>query len=68
MLIAGWAREASTARRTAEAALRVSATPPQRLNDDQIATIVDGLSSLLTVLRGADPRDKAEPYGWIDYR
>ncbi|MFG1610750.1 recombinase family protein [Actinoplanes sp. NPDC049265] len=58
-LILGWIREASTVRGTAEAALRTSAIPPQRLNDDQIAVIVNGLGSLLGVLREADPRDKA---------
>ncbi|MEV4709309.1 recombinase zinc beta ribbon domain-containing protein [Actinoplanes sp. NPDC049316] len=67
-LIASWIREASTVRVTAEAALRVSEAPPQRLNDDQIAAIVDGLGSLLTVLRGADPRDKAELYSRIGLR
>lgn len=67
-LIAGWIRETSTIRATASAALTVSAAPPQRLNEDQIAAIVDGLGSLLGVLREADPRDKAELYSRIGLR
>ncbi|GID97671.1 hypothetical protein Adi01nite_70830 [Amorphoplanes digitatis] len=48
--------------------LRMSAAPPQRRNEDQIAAIVDGLGSLLGVLREADPRDKAELYSRIGLR
>jgi site-specific DNA recombinase len=58
-LIAGWIREASKLKANAEAALRLNAAPPQRLNDDQFAALVDGLGGLLGVLREADPRDKA---------
>jgi hypothetical protein len=64
-LVAGWIRETSTIRTTAVAALRQSAAPPQRPNEDQIAAVVDGLGSLLAVLREADPRDKAELYSRI---
>ena len=44
------------------ARLGLNAAPPQRLNEDQIAAIVNGLGSLLAILREADPRDKAELY------
>ncbi|HEX8344406.1 MAG TPA: recombinase family protein [Actinoplanes sp.] len=67
-LVAGWIRETSTVRATAAAALRLSTAPPQRLNDVQIGAIVEGLGSLLEVLRGADPRDKAELYSRIGLR
>ncbi|MFI7369944.1 zinc ribbon domain-containing protein [Actinoplanes sp. NPDC049668] len=67
-LIAGWIRETSAAGATAAAALRMSAAPPQRPNEDQIAAIVDGLGSPLGALREADPRDKAELYSRIGLR
>ncbi|WP_071803068.1 zinc ribbon domain-containing protein [Couchioplanes caeruleus] len=67
-LIAGWISETSAVQAAATAALRASATPPQRLNEDQISAIVEGLGSLLGVLREADPRDKAELYSRIGLR
>jgi hypothetical protein len=67
-LIAGWISETSAKRETAAAALRVSAVPPQRLNENQTAAIVDGLGGLATVLREAEPRDKAELYSRIGLR
>ena len=50
------------------ARLGLNAAPPQRLNEDQIAAIVNGLGSLLAILREADPRDKAELYSSIGLR
>jgi hypothetical protein len=49
------------------ARLGLNAAPPQRLNEDQIAAIVNGLGSLLAILREADPRDKAELYSRFAY-
>ncbi|MDI6105696.1 recombinase family protein [Actinoplanes sp. NEAU-A12] len=68
VLIASWISEISSERDNATAALRLSAAPPQRLNEGQITAIVDGLGSLLAVLRAADPRDKAELYSRIGLR
>jgi site-specific DNA recombinase len=67
-LVAGWISETSAIRTAAAARLGLSAAPPQRLNEDQIAAIVDGLGSLLAILREAEPRDKAELYSRIGLR
>jgi hypothetical protein len=68
VLIAGWIRETSAIRAAAAATARVTAEPPRRLNEDQIAAIVDGLGGLLDILREADPRDRAELYSRIGLR
>ncbi|MBO3736548.1 hypothetical protein [Actinoplanes flavus] len=67
-LIASWISETSAERDNATAALRLSEAPPQQINEGQTAAIVDGLGSLLTVLRDADPRDKAELHSRIGLR
>ena len=42
--------------------------PPQRMTDDQLATIADAFANLLALLRDADPGDKAELYSRIGLR
>lgn len=66
--IAGWIRETATIRTATLARIGVADGPPQRLNEDQIAAIVEGLSGLLAILKRADPRDKAEIYSRIGLR
>jgi len=68
VLVAGWITETSAIRATTLARIGIAASPPQRLNEDQIAAIVDGLGTLLGILRAADPRDKAEVYSRIGLR
>jgi site-specific DNA recombinase len=67
-LIAGWISETSAIRTATLARIGIAAGPPQRLNEDQLAAIVDGLGTLLGILRTADPRDKAEVYSRIGLR
>ncbi|HZO65990.1 MAG TPA: recombinase family protein [Kribbellaceae bacterium] len=68
VLVAGWITETTAIRATTLARIGIAAGPPQRLNEDQIAAIVDGLGTLLGILRAADPRDKAEVYSRIGLR
>lgn len=67
-LIAGWIRETATIRTATLARIGVADGPPQRLNEDHIAAIVEGLGGLLAILKRADPRDKAEIYSRIGLR
>jgi site-specific DNA recombinase len=65
--IARWITETEAER----ARLRIQAreaAPQQGMSPDEIASIVNGLADLLTVLRDADPADKAEIYSQLGLR
>ncbi|WP_432830577.1 zinc ribbon domain-containing protein [Dactylosporangium sp. CA-092794] len=62
-LVAGWTAEVTATRAAAQARLRdATGAKPTRMTADEIQTIVTSLGNLLTVLRDADPADKAEIY------
>jgi len=63
-LIASWIAQTQAERATAEARLRQGTTRRQ-LSRDDIAGLLAGFSDYLTVLRDADPADKATLYGHI---
>ena len=48
--------------------LGLTEAPPQHMTADQFDTISEAFNDLLTVLRDADPRDKAELYARIGLR
>jgi site-specific DNA recombinase len=61
-VIVGWIKETTTVRSATQAMLGAKPTAPERMSEEQIAMIVEGLGGLLGLLRQADPRDKAEIY------
>jgi site-specific DNA recombinase len=67
-LIAGWISEASATKKAAQARLGLTEAPPQRMSDDQLDAIAEAFKDLLGLLRGADPRDRAELYSRIGLR
>ena len=67
-LIASWIKETTALRTATQAMIGAQRTTPERMTDDQIGTIVDGLGGLLGLLRDADPRDRAEVYARIGLR
>jgi hypothetical protein len=67
-LIAGWISEATAIKKTARARLGLTEAPPQRLSTDQLDAIAEAFNDLFTLLRDADPRDKAELYSRIGLR
>ena len=67
-LIAGWISEATGIKKAAQARLGLTEAPPQRLSDDQLDAIADAFNDLFRLLRGADPRDRAELYSRIGLR
>ncbi|GAA1870308.1 hypothetical protein GCM10009687_42630 [Asanoa iriomotensis] len=68
VLIVGWIKETSAIKTSAQARLAATYAPPQRMNEDQLDAIADAFRNLLGLLRGADPRDKAELYSRIGLR
>ena len=67
-LIAGWISEATAIKKTAQARLGLTEAPPQRMPSDQLNAIAEAFNELFTLLRDADPRDKAELYSRIGLR
>ncbi len=68
VLIASWISEATAIKKTAQARLGLTEAPPQRMPSDQLDAIAEAFSDLFTLLRDADPRDKAELYSRIGLR
>lgn len=64
-LIAGWTTEVNATRAAAEAQLRTTSAATTRMTTEQISALVAGLGEILTVLRDADPRDKAKIYAGV---
>ena len=62
VLVAGWITETTAIKRAAQARLGLTEAPPERMSEDQIATIVDAFGGLLGLLKRADPQDRAEIY------
>jgi site-specific DNA recombinase len=67
-LIASWSAEVSLTRAAAKARLREPGARPARLTPEEIKAIVEALGSILTVIRDADPLDKAQIYANIGLR
>ncbi|MEV7624081.1 recombinase family protein [Actinoplanes sp. NPDC089786] len=67
-LIASWISEATAIKKTAQARLGLTEAQPQRMTGDQLDSIAEAFKDLLGLLRGADPRDKAELYSRIGLR
>jgi hypothetical protein len=68
-LVAQWTAEVTATRAAAQIRLRdTTAARPARMTPDEIKTLVASLGNLLTVLRDADPDDKAEVYRELGLR
>jgi site-specific DNA recombinase len=68
-LVAQWTTEVTTTRAAAQAQLRnATGGKPTRMTPDEINTLIASLGNLLTVLRDADPADKAEIYRGLGLR
>ena len=67
-LIAGWIKETTAIKSATQARLSLTTTPPQRMSEDQIAEIVEALGGLMTLLKQADLRDRAEVYSRVGLR
>jgi site-specific DNA recombinase len=68
-LVAGWTTEVTTTRAAAQAQLRdATGAKPARMTPDEITTLIASLGNLLTVLRDADPADKAAIYHGLGLR
>ncbi|GAA0577187.1 recombinase family protein [Paractinoplanes ferrugineus] len=67
-LIAGWIAETTAIKRTAQARLGLTEAPPQRMPTEQLDAIAEAFKDLLSLLRDADPRDRAELYSRLGLR
>jgi hypothetical protein len=67
-LIAGWIKETAALRSATQTMIGAQRARPERMTEDQIGKIVDGLGGLLGLLHEADPRDRAEVYARIGLR
>jgi site-specific DNA recombinase len=63
--VVGWIKETTAIRAATRAMLGAQPTRPQRMTDQQIAKIVEGLGGLLGLLHNADPTDRAEIYARV---
>jgi site-specific DNA recombinase len=61
-LVAGWISETTTIKKTAQARLGLTETPPLRMSEEQLAAVVDAFGGLLGLLRKAEQADRAEIY------
>ena len=61
-VIVEWITETTTIRTATQALLTAKPATNERMSEEQISTIVQGLGGLLGLLRQADPSDKAEIY------
>ena len=68
VLIAGWIRETTAIKSATQARLSLTTATPQRMSEDQIAEIVGALGGLMTLLKQADTRDRAEIYSRVGLR
>jgi hypothetical protein len=68
VVIAGWIKETTALRAATQAMIGAERAKPERMTEDQIGNIVEGLGGLLGLLRDADPRDRAEVYARIGLR
>jgi site-specific DNA recombinase len=68
-IVAGWIAEVEAERRHIQASLnQPTAKPAERMTKDQIADLVARLGDIITVLREADPADRAEVYQQLGLR
>ena len=61
-VIVEWITETTTVRTATQTLLTAKPATNERMSEEQISTIVQGLGGLLGLLRQADPSDKAEIY------
>lgn len=64
-IVTAWINETQARRAAAEARLRHQPAGHRRMTPEEIASMVKALGDLMTVLREADPADKAEVYGQL---
>lgn len=68
-VVTGWIAQTQTERARAETDLRAMAgTSPRRMTGTEITSLVTVLGDIATVLRDADPADKAEVYRQLGLR
>ncbi len=68
-MVTAWIAQTQAERARAETELRIIArTTPRRMSQGEITTLVTALGDIATVLRNADPADKAEVYRQLGLR
>ena len=68
-VVTGWIAQTQAERARAEADLHATqSTGPRRMSRTEIANLVQALGDIVTVLRDADPADKAEVYRQLGLR
>ncbi|MGW3897681.1 hypothetical protein ACWD6L_21085 [Micromonospora profundi] len=68
-VVTGWIAQAQAERTRAEAELRaIAGSTPRRMSRAEITALVTALGDITTVLREADPSDKAEVYRQLGLR
>ncbi|WP_157743219.1 hypothetical protein [Micromonospora coriariae] len=68
-VVTGWIAQTQAERARAEADLRtIAGTTPRRMSRAEITALVTALGDITTVLRDADPADKAEVYRQLGLR
>ncbi|MEU5789531.1 hypothetical protein ABZ754_17590 [Micromonospora purpureochromogenes] len=68
-VVTGWIAQTQAERARAEADLNANAgDSPRRMSRAEITTLVTALGEITTVLRDADPVDKAEVYRQLGLR
>ncbi|MEU6023020.1 hypothetical protein [Micromonospora sp. NPDC047134] len=68
-MVTDWIAQTQAERARAEADLRmIAGTTPQRMSRAEIVALVTALDDITTVLRDADPTDKAEVYRQLGLR
>ncbi|MEV4814983.1 hypothetical protein [Micromonospora tulbaghiae] len=68
-MVTAWIAQTQAERARAETELRtIARTTPRRMSRGEITTLVTALGDITTVLRNADPADKAEVYRQLGLR
>ncbi|KAB1900676.1 hypothetical protein F8279_29300 [Micromonospora sp. AMSO1212t] len=68
-VVTAWIAQTQAERARAETELRtIARTTPRRMSQGEITTLVTALGDITTVLRNADPADKAEVYRQLGLR
>lgn len=68
-MVTAWIAQTQAERPRAETDLRtIARTTPRRMSQGEITTLVTALGGITTVLRSADPADKAEVYRRLGLR
>ncbi|MEV4523825.1 hypothetical protein AB0J77_26675 [Micromonospora tulbaghiae] len=68
-VVTAWIAQTQAERARAETDLRtIARTTPRRMSQGEVTTLVTALGGITTVLRSADPADKAEVYRRLGLR